>query len=119
MDTTSQTSKKRPREETFDEFTKFEETFRKPKRPKPEETKKKISIGLKKYYKTVNPKRHREIMAAVSGKKIIQYNSMREFVREYVSISEAARATGLTKANIQHAVSGRNDTAGGYIWEFS
>lgn len=37
----------------------------------------------------------------------------------YKSLSEAARATGATKANIWSAITGRKHTAGGYRWEYA
>lgn len=88
-----------------------------------EETKDKISKTLIEYYKTkegnkVNIEKHREIMAKSVGRKVAQYSLDNKFIAEYNSISEAGRKSGVTKSNIQHVLSGKNSTAGGFIWSY-
>lgn len=87
-----------------------------------EETKQKIREGLLKYYDnnsdSINIDKHREIMTKVKGKKIIQFNNDNIFVREYNSIREADRISGIKKSNIQQVLSGKTKTAGGYIWKY-
>jgi hypothetical protein len=83
-----------------------------------DEEKAKIRESINKYYTTVPKDKHQKIMAKATGKKVAQYIGLTQFVREYESISEAARVTGIAKANIQHVVSGRNARAGGYHWKF-
>lgn len=53
------------------------------------------------------------------GKPVTQYTLEGKKLRVYQTIEAAARATGLTSANIQKNVGGSNKTAGGYIWKFS
>lgn len=89
-----------------------------------EETKQKIRESVNKYYKEnseskkINIEKHRESMAKAKGKKVIQYTKDNEFIREYNSISDAGRLSGIKKSNIQHVLSGSNKTAGGYIWKY-
>jgi group I intron endonuclease len=88
-----------------------------------EETKDKISKSLIEYYKTkegnkVNIEKHRESMAKSVGRKVAQYSLDNKFIAEYNSISEAGRKSGVTKSNIQHVLSGKNSTAGGFIWSY-
>ena len=92
---------------------------KKPKKfARTDEEKAKIRESINKYYTTVPKDKHQKIMAKATGKKVAQYIGLTQFVREYESISEAARVTGIAKANIQHVVSGRNARAGGYHWKF-
>ncbi len=83
-----------------------------------EEEKAKIRESINKYYKTVPKEKHQKIMAKATGKKVAQYIGFNKLIAEYESISEAARKTGVSKANIQHVLSGRNARAGGYYWKF-
>lgn len=86
-----------------------------------EETKNKISESVLKYYQeaqSVNIKKHREVMTKAVGRKIAQYNIKGELIKEYNSIRDADRLSGVKKSNIQHVLSGKNKTAGGYIWEY-
>jgi hypothetical protein len=53
------------------------------------------------------------------GKPVTQYTLEGKKLKVYPTIEEAARATGLTAANIQKNVNGHNKTAGGYVWKFS
>ena len=90
-----------------------------------EETKQKIRESVLKYYKEndvinkINIEKHRNIMANATGKKVNQYTTNNEFIKEYISISEAGRTSGVKKRNIQQVLSGKNKTAGGYIWKFA
>lgn len=91
-----------------------------------EETKQKIRESVLKYYKEnqkekrqINIENHRNIMANATGKKVNQYTTNNEFVREYISISEAGRTSGVKKTNIQQVLSGRTKIAGGYIWKYA
>lgn len=89
-----------------------------------EDTKKKISDGLKKYYsqnenKKLNIENHRESMARAVGKPVTQYTRDGVFIKEYKSIAEAGRTSTVKKNNIGLVLSGRNKTAGGFIWKYS
>lgn len=77
----------------------------------------KTSETLTKYFEN-NIKKHREIMTNAKGKTVIQYSKDNIFVREYNSIGDASRLSNISKRNIQHSLSGRTKTAGGYIWKY-
>lgn len=86
-------------------------------------TKEKISEGLKKYFKNNQHtnniiEKQRESMTKALGKPIAQYTLDGDFIKEYRSASEAGRMTTVTKSNIQHALSGKAKTAGGFLWKF-
>jgi group I intron endonuclease len=91
----------------------------------PEETKKKISESVKKYFsgdgknKESQFKNHSEIMTKAIGKKVNQYTLKGEFIKEYPCIAEAARQTNVTRRNIQNNVSNHSKTAGGFIWKYA
>jgi group I intron endonuclease len=88
-----------------------------------EETKKKISEGLKKYFEdngsTINKERHSGIMTKINGRKIEQYTKENIFVSYYDSMVLAGKATGIKHNTIQAAAAGRLKTAGGYIWKYA
>jgi group I intron endonuclease len=89
-----------------------------------EETKNKIRESIIKYYKEnsnikqINIEKHREAMAKAKGKKVAQYTNDNEFIKEYNSISEAGRVSGIKNKNISSVLCGRTKTAGGYIWKY-
>jgi group I intron endonuclease len=88
-----------------------------------EETKKKIKESLTKYYENnTNPScnidKHRDIMSKKCGKIVIQLSVNGEFVNEYPSISEAARAINVNKHAIQNALTKPNRKSGGFIWKY-
>ncbi len=86
-----------------------------------QETKNKIRESVLKYYEDNenNIEKHREIMTACKGRKVIQYTNDGIFVKEYNSIAEAARLSEVKKSNIQMALSGNSKTAGGYVWKYA
>lgn len=89
-----------------------------------EETKKKISESVKKYFEenggnTVNIEKHREAMTKAVGRKIKQYDKDNKFIKEYNSISEAGRLSGVKKSNIQQSLKKKTQKAGGYFWKYS
>lgn len=90
-----------------------------------DETKQKIRNTLLKYYeenqnvKKVNIEKHRESMAKSVGRKIAQYSKDNQFIKEYISIAEAGRTSGVKSSNIQHVLSGESRTAGGFIWKYA
>lgn len=89
-----------------------------------EETKKKISKSVKKYFEEkgegnhINVENHRKVMAKAVGKKVAQYNEKNEFIAEYPSISEAGRQADISKSNIQHALKNQERKAGGFYWKY-
>jgi group I intron endonuclease len=91
-----------------------------------EETKKKISESVKKYFsgdseknKESHYKHHSEIMTNAIGRKVTQYTLKGEFIKEYPCIAEAARQTNVTRRNIQNNVVNRSKTAGGFVWKYA
>ena len=89
-----------------------------------EETKEKIRQSGLKYFRehdshVVNIEKHRNTMALIKGRKIKQYSKDNELIKEYISISEAGRISGVKKNNIQHVIDKSDRTAGGYIWKYA
>lgn len=90
-----------------------------------EETKKKIKESVIKYYKEnptnnrCNIEKHREAMAKAKGRKVAQYTKDNVFIKEYISISEAGRTSGVKGKAIQNAVSKNIITSGRYIWKYT
>lgn len=56
--------------------------------------------------------------ASYKSKKVIQYNLNGNFIKEYNSISDASRATGIPTGNISKNCKGGLKTAGKYIWKY-
>jgi len=91
-----------------------------------EEVKKKISEGLKNYFKNnddtkpnLNIEKHRESMAKAIGKPISQHNLDGTFIKTYKTASEAARELGKSSAGgIRFALSGKYKTAYGFVWKY-
>jgi group I intron endonuclease len=83
-----------------------------------EEIAEKIRDGINVYYENGGIEKHRKAMTAKLGKKIKQYSKEGVFIKEFQSIKEASREAGISASNIQHTLSGRNNTSGGYIWKF-
>jgi hypothetical protein len=51
------------------------------------------------------------------GKKLTQYDSRGRKVASYLTINDAARAVGVESCCISEALSGKQKSAGGYIWK--
>jgi len=51
------------------------------------------------------------------GKKLTQYDSKGKKVASYLTITDAARAAGVDPVCISEALSGKQKSAGGYIWK--
>ena len=91
-----------------------------------DETKQKIRESLLEYFKVngnttpqIDIEKHREVMTKAKGRKVIQYNKDGNIVKEYISISEAGRNSGVKLSNICRVLSGFSKTAGGYIWKYA
>ena len=88
------------------------------------ETKEKIRTSLVKYYEEKGDgnkcyvEKHREAMAKAKGKRVDQYDKDGNFIETHISISEAARKANLSKGAIQFVLSGKNKTAGGFVWKY-
>lgn len=89
------------------------------------EIREKISQSLKKYYEN-NPDRsprfdiekHRDAMCKAVGRPVGQYTPENVLIKEYKSVSEAGRLSGVKKSNISHALKGTNAKAGGFTWKY-
>jgi group I intron endonuclease len=92
--------------------------------PTSEEKKQKIREGVLRYYENggpttrVNIEKHREIMTKARGKPVAQYTAENVFVKEYPSIADAGRHSGVSAKCIQQAVKGINRKAGGFLWKY-
>jgi group I intron endonuclease len=82
-----------------------------------DESKQKISNSLKEYYKNNQQKPHL-VNTLTTNKAIIQYDKDNNIVKEYISIAEAGRTSGVKKGNIQQMLSGNTKSAGGFIWKY-
>ena len=88
--------------------------------------KKKISDSLKLFHhnNTNNVERkmasdaQKEAIRKALSKPIIQYDKDGTMIKEYRSIAEADRTSGVKKSNIQHVLCGKNKLAGGFIWKY-
>jgi group I intron endonuclease len=81
------------------------------------ETKDKISNGLKKYY-AENKELNKHINVGRPGRQVRQFDKDGNFIKEYKSITEGEKETGITRRNIQNSLSGYSKTAGGFIWKY-
>lgn len=54
---------------------------------------------------------------SASNKAIIQLTKENEIIKEYKSIMDASRQTGVLNSSIQNCLSGRSQSAGGYKWK--
>lgn len=77
-----------------------------------QETKEKISNSLKEYYKT-----SRKQGIKTNGKKVKQYDLNGNFIKEYYSISEAARELDVANTTISRACERINGMSCGYRWK--
>jgi group I intron endonuclease len=89
-----------------------------------EETKQKIRETVTKYFQENRPnesniEKHRKAMAKASGKAVIQYTKEGHFVKEYISVSDAGRLSGVNHSNIRRVLQNYTKTAGGYIWKYA
>ena len=75
------------------------------------ETKEKISNSLKEYYKSSSKEGIK-----TNGKKVRQYDLDGNFIKEYYSISEAARQVNVAIATISRACERTNGMSCGYRW---
>lgn len=53
-----------------------------------------------------------------NGKAVLQFHKNGTYMREYASISEAGRVTGINISNISQVCLNKRKTAGGYKWKF-
>lgn len=53
----------------------------------------------------------------IGGMPVYQYTKDNVFIKEYPNAMIASKETGIYYTSIRKCVSGRQDTAGGYIWK--
>jgi group I intron endonuclease len=88
--------------------------------PTSEEKKQKIREGVLKYYQnggTILNKQIEAIKKALS-KPIAQYTVENVFVKNYLSIADAGRTSGVKENNIKHALKIFGRKAGGFLWKY-
>ena len=51
-------------------------------------------------------------------KPVLQFTKANKFIKEFPSIHEATRCTGINKGNICSCFKGRRTTAGGFVWKY-
>lgn len=92
--------------------------------PTSEEKKKKISESLCQYYKNniENPRhpsnKHIEAIKKALSKPIAQYTAKNVFVKNYLSIADAGRTSGVKENNIKHSLKIIGRKAGGFLWKY-
>ena len=82
-------------------------------------TKYTIILILKEYDKYNNKesyKRGRENTVKKTGKSILQYDLLGNFINQYQSIAEASKKTGIKRTNITSCLRGHQLSAGDYQW---
>ena len=82
--------------------------------PKSEATKKALSDALKGIPKSEATKK---AISEANSKKILQFTKSGEFLREWSSMSEAMRQTGI--GNICRCCRGITKSAGSYVWKYA
>lgn len=91
-----------------------------------EETKAKISESVKKYFSNanknnkdnINKEKHREVMAKSKGIKVQQCDEHHNIINIFISLSDAERQTGVSKATIKNGIADINKKLRcGFIWK--
>ena len=81
-----------------------------------EESRKKIGEGAKGRKRS---QKNLEAVSAARSKKIKQYDINGNFIREYKSIMESERETGVSNSNITGCCKGKYNSMQGYIFRYS
>ena len=58
-----------------------------------------------------------QAMANKYSKPVYQFDCHGKFIKEYPSLTEAERSTGISKTNIRRVIQGKCITAGGFVWK--
>jgi group I intron endonuclease len=90
-----------------------------------EETRHKISEAAKKRIENSTPmkysdemkQKHSEVMTKATGVKVDQYSLDGIFIQTFASKKLAAKETGAHPASINKVITGKNKTAGGFLWK--
>lgn len=94
-------------------------------KPLTQETKDKIKSGVLRYYNNSRKEhkeiimKHRDAMARARGSQIVQLSVDNILLGRFISISEAARQTGVPRSSIQANLYGTLKTAGTFIWRYA
>ena len=80
------------------------------------ELRKRISESRKKNWRDPEYLRKQQIRKA--NKAVLQFDLDGNFIREYMSINEARRMTGINSSSIIRSCKGINNMAGNYIWRY-
>jgi len=56
-------------------------------------------------------------MAKAKGIRILQYDLNNNFIKEFISISEASRQTGVSNSSISNSIRKHTFKAGNFIWQ--
>lgn len=70
------------------------------------------------FSKQENIEKHRNILAKLMGKAVEQYSLTGDFIKEYVSIADAARAMKKSDSMICNCCRGKIKSAYGFIWRY-
>lgn len=91
------------------------------------EDKKKVSDGLKEYYKNggINSRKNKKLKLSTKKKitkklmiPISQYNRNGKFIKNWLGSTDAGKKLRINPANINQCCNGKIKTSGGYIWSF-
>lgn len=51
------------------------------------------------------------------SKPVYQFDEHGKFLKEFPSLTEAERSTGVSKTNIKNVIQNKRLTAGGFVWK--
>jgi hypothetical protein len=69
-------------------------------------------------YKAIAAKIDYEVLAEFNKVIILQYSKQGEFIKEWRSGNEASKALSISRGGISSCLTGRYQTAGGFIWRY-
>jgi len=62
-------------------------------------------------------KKNLQAIANKYAKPVYQFDEHGKFLKEFPSLTEAERSTGVSKANIKNVIQNKRLTAGGFVWK--
>lgn len=63
-------------------------------------------------------KKEKNVKMIINAKPVIQYDLQHNFIKRYASAIQAAEEIKISNVTISQCLTGRNKTAGGYLWEY-
>ena len=63
--------------------------------------------------------RQKELIKKAKSKVVFQYDLEHNFIKEWPSLKQAERETGINHTNISSVCNGKRKTAGGYFWTYT